>query len=80
MNKMLKHLQAVYLSGFQRCGKMINLLLTLQLVCRKISYILGIILVLQSAALIFVEKLVSPCPIIQSQSVHWHMKGTLNDR
>ena len=57
---MLKHLQAVYLSEFQRYGKMINLLLTLQLVCRNISYILGIILVLQSSALIFVEKISLP--------------------
>ena len=57
---MLKHLQAVYLREFQRYGKMINLLLTLQLVCRNISYILGIILVLQSSALIFVEKISLP--------------------
>ena len=46
---MLKHLQAVYLSGFQRYGKAIDLLLTFQLVCRKISHILDINLVLQSS-------------------------------
>ena len=49
-NKMLKHLQTVYLTGFQRYGKTINLLLTLQLVSRKISYILDIISVIQFSA------------------------------
>ena len=66
--RLLSDEQEVYLSGFQRYGKTINLLLTLQLDCRKISFILDIIVVLQSSAytflerVIFQEKLVSPLP------------------
>ena len=54
--RLLSDEQEVYLSGFQRYGKTINLLLTLQLDCRKISFILDIIVVLQSSAYTFLEN------------------------